>query len=139
MQTNFTRNKQKNIIFVWHLSYLTDYTRMPELHLLPVPSQLSGTSRHSTIGSWCIAASKPTLVSPAICPASTGPVQLRGYCWSGWQLIFPFFYEWTSTFKRYLQLMSPGEKWCCKLIAPKLLSSLMLYICHITQVSFIYF
>ena len=56
---------------------------MPGLHLLPVPSQLSGRSRHSTIGSRCIAASKPTLVSTAICPASTGPVQLRGYCWSG--------------------------------------------------------
>ena len=56
---------------------------MPGLHLMPVPSQLSGRSRHSTIGSRYIAGSKPTLVSPAICPASTDPVQCRGYCWSG--------------------------------------------------------
>jgi len=56
---------------------------MPGPHLLPVRSQLSGRPPHSTIGSRYHAESKPRLVSPAICPPTTGPVHWWRYCWSG--------------------------------------------------------
>jgi len=75
----------KKTLFVLHLPNSPIIPECRDPHLLSAPSQLSGRWRHSTVGSRYIPGSKPTFVSPAIWPASTGPVQWWGYCWSGWQ------------------------------------------------------